>query len=284
MRICLAAWFACLILVSSEAYADTLVSPDIAKHAAADFKQALPPGFEVIITDPLTLQIQGQDGTGLKVSLDGMNSVCLADPEHCDAALADYVRKGAETVKERDAPTTKEQLRAVVRPSEYVDELKRMTKGHDPVAAPLVGGLSVVCVFDRPSTMRVAMDNDLASLGLSASATIDLCRKNTASALPPLVSQLNPSTEHAIGVLPVDPYQSSRLMFHDDWAPIAAKFGGSLIVAVPAANVVIYGPLTDNTAIDAMSTLAKKFFGQAQRPVSSKVFRWTPAGWDVVSN
>jgi hypothetical protein len=43
--------------------------------------------------------------------------------------------------------------------------------------------------------------------------------------------------------------------------------------------VLLYGKGSDAIAIDAIATLARNMHAQAQRPISDKVYRWTPNGW-----
>jgi len=281
MRRCAGRVLTLLLLTLSRAHADMQISPDIVVHAAAALRQALPSGFDVTVVDPLTLTIGPQGTKPYRVNLDRINSVCLADPDHCDAVLEDFVAKVAQLVKNRAAAPSKEQLRAVVRPVEYLHEIRRGLGTQEVVAAPLVGDLVVMCFFDKPTAMLGATISDLKSLGLTSDDAIALCKRNVKSALPPLQSQIKSLPDRSFGTLTDDPYQSSRLIFHDDWAPVAAEFGGHLIVAVPASDIVIYGKEQDTVALKAMASVAKKLFEQAQRRISTKVFRWTPTGWDV---
>jgi uncharacterized protein YtpQ (UPF0354 family) len=80
-----------------------------------------------------------------------------------------------------------------------------------------------------------------------------------------------------------DAYQSSRILFHEDWSSVATQYGGHLIVAVPASDVVIFGRESDPVAVKAVANLARKMFDDAQHPVSTKVFRWTATGWDIAA-
>ena len=76
---------------------------------------------------------------------------------------------------------------------------------------------------------------------------------------------------------------SSRLIFHEDWAPIAEKLEGRLIVAVPASDTIVFGKEEDAAALDAMAALAAEMTRKAERPISKSVFRWTPDGWQVAA-
>ncbi len=274
----------CALLAAASAFADDQANPSIADRAAADFRQALPAGYDVTIADPLTLKIGLHGAVPNQVNLDRINAVCTAEPNQCDVALSDFVGKIAQLVKDEAAPPAREQLRAVVRPTDYRDEMKRELGGSEPVTAPLDGGLIVMCYFDMPTAMRVATDADIKSLGLTSDDAIALCKRNVEAALSPLLTQIKELPDRAFGTLSGDPYQSSRIIFHDDWAPVAAKMGGHLIVAVPSADLVIYGREQDAAAVGALAALAKNVFQKSQRPISTDVFRWTPTGWEVAES
>ena len=87
----------------------------------------------------------------------------------------------------------------------------------------------------------------------------------------------------AIGFLNGDPYTSSYLVLHDDWAKLAVALGGRLLVAAPDADKVFFAEDKGPATRDALSTLAKKAYAEAERAISTNVFRWTPSGWDVVA-
>jgi hypothetical protein len=271
-----------LLVGASQVNAATPVGSNLADHVAASLRRALPPNFEVIIVDPLTIKVGPHGVSAFQLNLDRLNSVCAADPDHCGPVLEDFVSKAAQFVTTRLTAPSREQLRAVLRPVEFVDQIKQRLDGHEPVAVPFVGGLAIVCYIDTPTVMGVATDSTIKSLGFTTTdEAIALCKRNVKAALPPLQSQLKKIPDRSFGTLTDDPYQSSRLIFHDDWAPVAAEFGGHLIVAVPASDVVVYGKEQDEVADRAMATVAKKMFEQAHHPVSTKVFRWTPAGWAI---
>jgi len=280
---CLGLILGCVLLIAGQGRADVQTSPDLAVHAAADLRQILPSGFEVTVVGPLTLKIGPKATEPIQVNLDRINAHCMAAPDRCDAVLGDFVAKVAQLLRDKMAPLSKEQLRAVVRPVEYLDELRRGLGTQEVVSAPLIDDLVVMCFFDRPTAMLGATISNLKTLGLTSDDAIALCKRNVEAALPPLQSQIKSLPDRSFGTLTGDPYQSSRLIFHDDWEPVAAEFGGHLIVAIPASDLVIYGKEQDAVALNAMASVTKKLFVQAQRRISTKVFRWTPTGWDIAA-
>lgn len=283
MRIRVQVILALIFLTAASALADEQIAPDIASRIAKDFREALPPGYEVTIIDPLTIAIGPHGRPPSRVNLDNINRVCLGDPDQCEVRLSDFASKIVEFIKDQDTPPSKTQLRAVVRPKDYVDEITREMKGQEPVAGAITGDLVELCYFDMPTTMRIATAADLKSFGLTSDDALALCKRNMESAFPSLQSQIKIPADGSIGILTGDRYQSSRFLFHDDWSPVAAQFGGHLIIAVPAADIVLYGRDTDAASVDAMADMARRMSQDAQRPVSTKVFRWTPTGWDIAA-
>jgi hypothetical protein len=283
MRNWIGAIAALVFVVGGQTSADPLSSTDIVSRVAKDFRQALPAGYDVAILDPLTITFGLHGKPPFKVNLDNIKRVCLSEPDRCDAVLADFTAKTVQFVKIPAALPSKSQLRAVVRAADYVDDMRRAMKGEELISAPLFGDLVELCYFDMPTAMSVATTSTVKSLGLTPDEALALCKRNVESTFPKLRSLIKIPAGHPLGMLTGDDYQSSRILFHDDWSPVAAQFGGHLIVAVPASDVVVFGRETDPIAVKAVVNLAQKIFHEAQRPISTEVFRWTATGWDIAA-
>jgi len=100
--------------------------------------------------------------------------------------------------------------------------------------------------------------------------------------LPPLPEVARPARPGTIGNVAGDAYESSRLLLHEDWSPLASAQGGVLLVAVPAKDVVLYVGEDSAAAVDALRTLATQVGKQTPAPLSDFVLRWTRDRWVVV--
>jgi len=258
----------------------------LAAKAAALLQKSMPQ-FDATIFDPLTIRLEQHGKTQFEIHLDRIDRLCRAEPARCDAMLADFVMKIAEASSARSVPLDAASLRTVVRPADYVggivQEMGGAQAGIALVSEPVAGDLVALCYFDLPTTMRPVTSDDLARLGLTPHAAMRTCNAQVKAALKPLAEQLKELPAQEFGYLIGDPYESSYILFHDDWAPLAAKFDGHLLVSVPGADAVLYGRERDREALAAFSELTKKFMAKAERPISSQVLRWTPAGWEVAS-
>ena len=155
MRILLFA--ACVALCAAGACAE----PSLAERAAAVMRPALP-NFAVVVADPLTLRVESGGKTVFQLNLDRIAQYCAAQPDRCDEALSDYATKASRLVADQNAPLAAETLRAVVRPSFYVDALRKQLGGDvELVAAPLAGDLDVLCYADLATAMRPVFATDI---------------------------------------------------------------------------------------------------------------------------
>ena len=268
------------------ATANEAVKPSLIETAASDLHTAFP-GYEVTIVDPLTLKLGPHGQEPFEVHLDRIAAFCSANPDQCDAALHAFTSKMIEAIKAQDAPLKAEMLRAVVRPVGYVDGIRRLIaerkQNVDLIATPLAGELYALCYFDLPTTMRPMMSSDLASLSLTQETALKRCSDNVRAVLPPLDSQLKDVPDQAFAILRQKDYGSSYFLFPADWAGLAAKLDGRLIVAVPDSETMLYGKDDGEVAVDALFRLAGEATQRSERPISAKVFRWTPTGWQPVS-
>ena len=237
MRSWLGAIAALIFVTADQVCADDQISPDIASRIANDLRQSLPAGYDLTILDPLTIKIGPHGSPPSQLNLDNINRVCIADPNQCDTNLAAFAAKIVQFLKDQATPPSKEQLRAVVRPKDYVEALTREMKGQEPVALALTGDLVELCYFDMPTTMRIATAADIESLGLTSDDALALCKRNVDPRFHRSESQLNMPTNGSNenldrGPLSIQSFPVARRLVEFRSPPNSAVISS----AVPAAD------------------------------------------------
>jgi hypothetical protein len=249
-------------------------------YAAELVGRALPPAKAKIIGS-LTLSISDlPGGRSAQMNLESIYSYCLRDPDACQARLAAHIAQITKALGDI-APVKREDLRAIVRTSAYVESAQRMYKGQgDPVAEPLVGDLWVLCAVDLPGAIQTLGPAQRSALNLSQDEALALCKQNIAAALPPLTPYRRDFPWAGVNVVTGDPYDSSWLIFPERWAALAESLQGDLLVAAPGVNVLIYGSGRETGSAAVLAKAAAVVTARAQKPLSTAVFRWTPTGWE----
>lgn len=253
-------------------------------YMARELADALPDA-ELSIAGPLTIMLKLPAGTTSQANLDRFYGICREHPGDCSAAVEQYVAAIVEMAAQLGAKPDREMLRAALRPTDYVNGgLKAYADeaGGKLVTRPLPGGVSLVVYFDYPQTVRATFADDLARLELAEDEAIALATQNVAAALPPLRDVVVIPDPGRFGIIEGDPFESSRLLLHDDWAWLAEQLNGHLIVAVPTEDVVLYGSDEDPDAVAVLASLAAQFAGDSGWALSSTIFRWTRTGWEPV--
>ncbi|MFO1059328.1 MAG: hypothetical protein U1E53_20470 [Dongiaceae bacterium] len=248
---------------------------------AEGFRRALP-AARVTVSGPLLLSLELSTAP-IGIELEPLLQRCRQDLPACDGAVEDYVRRMAATASEAAAPIRPEQLRVVVRSAAQVAEARRLAGGVDvaqPVARPLAGDLWLLCVVDHPLGIETLTSGEAAKLGLGEAAAIALAERNVAAALPPAAVALPDPPRHGVVVLSGDFYASSRLLLHEQWAPLSRRLKGRLVVAAAGIDRLVYGEGGDRAALAAIAARAA---AEAQRPDPPTLLRWRPDGWDVVA-
>lgn len=230
----------------------------------------------------LSLQLSSVAGEYLLTAyLDRIWGACQRAQEQCSGFIDEYVSGVLSLITERTRPPESASLRLVVRPTAYLSSVERDLKAEPLITYPFVGDLSIALVIDSPRSLTMAQRKDLEKLKLSETEAFDIGKANLKSELQPLAAVLKTIQGKSIGYLEENAYEPSRLIFHDEWAEYARQIGGSLIVAVPATNILIYGSGATAEAVDALRGLALNVGRKSQRPLSPLVFRWTERGWQV---
>ncbi|HEV2675064.1 MAG TPA: hypothetical protein VGV37_11030, partial [Aliidongia sp.] len=109
-----------------------------------------------------------------------------------------------------------------------------------------------------------------------------LATKNDADILVPIEQAAHPFPGGEVSLVATSPYEASRLLAPESWATIAAKNGGQLLVAAPGTDVMIYMDARRPNAVDTMRRAVGVVAMKATRPLSSQIFKWSPAGWALV--
>lgn len=247
----------------------------LAQRLASEIRSALP-GAVVTVPDPYGLDI-AYGGQTLSVGIGSVYTACARSILTCDTAIQQYALRAASHMLER-APLTRDQLRIVVRSSGYLDALRAQGASQEFVSEPLAGELRSACYRDLPQGRRPIQVTDLPTLQLNSSATLALCKDNSAHALAPLASRWNALPDQGIGIIRDTDDITAYLAAHGDWRPLAEQLG-DLIVAVPSIDTLLYSQGSNAIQIDALATLATSLHTGASMPVSAQVFRWTESGW-----
>ena len=230
----------------------------------------------VAVKGPLTLSF-GE----IQANLDRVFAFCRRERGACESELDRYVKGAAQAHKDLTAPLQRDEVRLVVRTSQYVQAIQDSApaQGAQIQPQPFAEGLLALPVLDGPRTLRFLGSKGSKELGLSVEDAHELGLSNLRSMLKPLMEVAKAARPGQIGRVAGDSYDPSRLLLHDTWAPLAKAQGGVLIVAIPVTDAVFYMGEDTSTAIDALRSLVKDVQARSPNPLSDMLLQWTEAGW-----
>ena len=245
------------------------------------------PDYDVKPAGRLSLEGRRADGesTG-QLNLDRVYAYCARNSQTCSAALDQYAKGMAESVKERNRPVERSMVRLAVRPAAYVEQMRKQIEtmgGKGAVYAKVVApGLVAIPVLDFTRSIRFVNDKDLGKLSLSEEELFKLGEQNLRTNTRPLSEVAPTPTANSFGRIAGEDYASSRILFHDDWRDLSKKLNDKLVIMLPAPDVLLYGDGSTAVGIDALRTFAADVARKSSRPLSPLVLQWTEVGWDVV--
>ena len=252
------------------------------KAVAKAFRKAMP-GTKIKIRGPLVLEVRPPDVDPQTAPLNTIYSFCQRNLEECDAAVERHVAQMSVTFLHVNMAPDRKLLRAVLRPSAYIEQIRRVYAGkEEPPVAPFVGDLWVVCALDMPEAIKYLAPGDLAKIGLSKDEAIAIAKKNNAEMFEPMERAAHAFPGDGVGIVSNNAYDSSRLLAFDSWAPIAARTGGQLLASAPAADAVIFFDARRPNALETMRRYTAMVAAKETRPFPPQIFRWSPAGWILV--
>jgi uncharacterized protein YtpQ (UPF0354 family) len=204
---------------------------------------------------------------------------CRDENEDCAGVVDHYVAEVLKVAQRQAAgPASRSQLMAVIRPAGYLQGLPEHVRAQ-VISEPFVADLLVLYVVDEGGAARGAKSEDLSASGTSREALSALARENLAGVLPPLMKC---ERDSVVVLAAQNYYESSRLLLGGQWADLAAKAGGSIVVAAPGNDVLVIACNPSSTVLGKLSAVALKLWQSADRPLSSSLFEWTGNGWRVI--
>jgi len=215
--------------------------------------------------------------SGLVANLDRIWGGCEARPDACDSEVATFVAGVRDVVQRGTAKATKDQLVALVRDQAYVDAMPADAR-KALVLDPLVADLVVLYAVDLGTSVRGAQQHDLADAGISRRNLAAVSQQNVAARLEGTgaVECEGPGVQ----ILAHENYlESSRLLLTKTWADLAASSKGSVVVAVPTAELVVFACNPDAVVLAKVEQAADHFWRASDRPISRTLLKWSPQGW-----
>ncbi|WP_343641291.1 hypothetical protein [Roseateles sp.] len=267
------------LLIHAGAQAQSgVVPPDAAgftDYVATQLRQQLGDGT-VVVREPLTLGVADQ-----RTRLDKLYAGCQTNRAHCADDVNAFVKATTQNFRASTIPATRESLRLAVRTAASVQQSQREVGGDATTfrPRPFVGPLVTVPVFDTLRASRLISEKDYKTLDLSVDQVRELARKNTYNALPQVLQTAKPVASGEVGRLDGPVLQPSRLIFIDDWKPLADAQHGTLIVAAPANDTVLYIGDDSAASLDALRAQVREIMGKSANPLTDVLLRWSPSGW-----
>lgn len=220
----------------------------------------------------------------MQANLERSYSICRNDESSCAAEVTRYVKGVSQVIRAQNAPIDKAAVRLVIRSSEYIKRAQASFGNDGPTlqVRPLVEGLVSVAVLDTPRAVRPLDDRDLKKLEVSQEQLFEIGAKNLRGTLKPLAESAKPAIAGQIGTLAQSFYEVGRVALLSDWEALASAQSGTLLVALPTTDTVLYISESSPASVDALRTLARSIAMKSPSPLSAAVLRWTKERWELV--
>jgi uncharacterized protein YtpQ (UPF0354 family) len=254
------------------------------------------PELKVTRPDPMTFRVQDAAGHQVTLGLDNLRLQCETRPAECDHAIA--VTVGSLPTQFQVAASEqlggRETVRAVLKDAKFV-EMMRQQIARSPrdkaadnalVIRPLAGDLSIVYVFDLPTSTQLINHGSLHRLGLSEEQLHALAMKNLEAALTTLPKKHYSAAQpgnHVWVVEVGDDYEASRLLVNHFWEIESRQVSGKLLAAVPCRHMLLFTGSANATDVALLRGAARELEAREHHPISATVLEWTGSGWTVAN-
>lgn len=267
----------CGPLVAAEATPSTRDAATFSQDVAQLLRQRT--GEPVAVQGPLSLRY----GAGT-LDLRRIFASCRMHPATCDEDVGRFVNGNVEMQQAAHARIDPAALRLIVRQRETIERPESDSAGtHDVQTEPLVANLLAVVVVDTPNSMLFVRGKELASLHMTHDQLFERARANMHAALKPLESVAPPAPNDQMGVVQGGDYELARIATPADWAPLARAQHGTLVIALPAIDIVLYASSTDPQVLKGLSAVSRKQAAAVPNPLAPDLLlQWRGDHWEVL--
>jgi len=253
------------------------ISTEDFTRAAAEAAREVAGGAEVVISEPLGLEVREEEGRTYEIYL---GNLYRSLPDEWDAR-ADEVERflRAALTAQSESALERSQLRPVLRSRQFCDFIAtRWGSKQSLLRQSFAGDIELLFVADRGRGLHFLSREEVATLGIPEA---DLRRVATET----LVAALEPPTRHAVGRVTMvgagGTFESSLLLDERFWTDAESDAGGPITAAIPARDLLLYARSDDPEAIDQLALLAKKYAEESGYGISALLLERTAHGWRV---
>lgn len=226
----------------------------------------------------LKVDREGEDHD-LTINLGRVWSYCeQASAEDCETVKSAFIDKSIV-----EPPIAKrEDLRIIVRDSQYVEYMRSLRADSKPMAWPVhqIGDdLFAILAVDGPETIALADGKTLSKLGLSESDAWALAKRQTIARLPML------PTPETLAKQPVafqdGAYLGSLLIQREAFRKIGDAVGPDLIVTVVSDSFVFVARMPDGPGLEKFAASVREDCKAQERCISPHAYRFRDGQWRI---
>lgn len=234
--------------------------------------------------DPMVVRISGSRLDGGVFNLHRIYDYCLAaTAEACEAEKQNFVTV-MTSARVDELPRGRDNLRIIVRGSQYVDNLHAVHRQGPQSAEPFpftvrqIGDdLHAILVFDAPTTIMVAINTDVRATGLDSDQAWVLALQQTLRNLPTLPP--DSALSDAALALEMREYGGTILLAANEWDRLRRHFGADMFVTVVSDQFVFVGAMPDGEQLNEFAGFVAEDCAASPRCISPGIYRWEEGRW-----
>jgi hypothetical protein len=244
-------------------------------YVAAQLQRLVP--ADAVAIDGLTLEVTRPGGTAIAFDQRSYYQRCQDVGFLCASAMRQVLERTAAWL----TPPEPGRLRVSLHPAADCGA-SGCAPSRDAMATfarPAFADLEEVCFKQLDDGATPMTNADRADAGLGIDAALDLCEKATHVLLGPLAAK---SSAPGDIVAVAGPYAASRALFPADWAALAGRSGGHLLIAVPSRDLLLY--MTGDSPADVAALAAgARAANTGALGIGANVYRWNGHGWSLAA-
>lgn len=268
----LVAFLSGLVIFSCNSKNTVMTDSDFAKVYRDSLSKRYPSAVFELNTD-LTITSKKGD-LEFKHYIDNAYMAYQAHPDSVHSIISRYMDATTELYTSQKAITI-DNIIAVIKPVEYLDEVKAMNK--DGKSAAMIteqynDQLIIAYAQDNKNNIAYLTEDDFKTLSISRDSLKSIALSNFSKILPNIQRQGG----NGLYMLTAGgDYEASLILLSSIWTAENMPVDGDIIISIPNRDMLMITGSNNKAGISKMKGIAAESYKTGTYPISDRLYKWT---------
>lgn len=212
-----------------------------------------------------------KDSLDFKYYLNNAYTTYKAEPDSVNAVISRYMASTAD-LYEGVKPVSTDNIIPVIKPVEYLDDLKKDGKSFAMITERYDDQLIIAYAVNSQNSVRYLTENDFKTLSVSMDTLRAIAFRN----FDKIMSDIQRRENNGVFLVEAGGfYEASLMLLPSVWTKENFPVEGDLIIAIPNRDMLLVTGSRNKNGINTIREIAADSYKTGSYQVSERLYKWT---------